>query len=278
LPNTVHQAREALGKRLRELRKDADLTGRDLANLAGWHSSKVSRIEYGKQSPSEDDIRAWCRHCGAENQIPDLITTLRDIESMYVEWRRMQRTGLKRLQESSVPLYERTKTFRIYEPGVIPGLLQTAEYAYGLMGQIISFREIPNDLDDAVAARMERQKVLYSGDRRFLIVLEEQALRTPVGSMQTMAGQLDRLLAVMSLQRLSLGIIPASGRREIWPVEGFWMFDDELTRVETVTASLNVTQPREIIVYAKTFERLQLSALYGPKARQLVSAILTELE
>jgi transcriptional regulator with XRE-family HTH domain len=278
LPNTVHQAREALGKRLRELRKDADLTGRDLANLAGWHSSKVSRIEYGKQSPSEDDIRSWCRHCDAENQIPDLIATLRDIESMYVEWRRMQRTGLKRLQESSVPLYERTKTFRIYEPGVIPGLLQTAEYAYGLMGQIIRFREIPNDLDDAVAARMERQKVLYSGDRRFLIVLEEQALRTPVGSSQTMAGQLDRLLAVMSLQRLSIGIIPASGRREIWPVEGFWMFDDELTRVETVTASLNVTQPREIIVYAKTFERLQHSALYGAESRQLVSVILAELE
>lgn len=59
--STVHQAREALGKRLRDLRRDAGLTGRGLAVLAGWHSSKVSKIEDGRQGPSEEDIRAWCR-------------------------------------------------------------------------------------------------------------------------------------------------------------------------------------------------------------------------
>ncbi|RSM48919.1 hypothetical protein DMB66_45475 [Actinoplanes sp. ATCC 53533] len=50
--STVHQAREALGNRLRDVRRDAGLTGRGLSALAGWHSSKVSKIEYGKQSPS----------------------------------------------------------------------------------------------------------------------------------------------------------------------------------------------------------------------------------
>ncbi|GAB1641936.1 helix-turn-helix domain-containing protein [Krasilnikovia sp. MM14-A1259] len=54
---TVHHAREALGKRLRDIRHDAGLTGRRLAALAGWQSSKVSKIEYGKQSPSEFDER-----------------------------------------------------------------------------------------------------------------------------------------------------------------------------------------------------------------------------
>jgi transcriptional regulator with XRE-family HTH domain len=59
LTSAVHQAKEALGHRLRDLRKDAGLTGRQLALLAGWPNSKVSKIEYGKQTPTEDDIRLW---------------------------------------------------------------------------------------------------------------------------------------------------------------------------------------------------------------------------
>src|SRR4051812_22751947 len=88
LSSTVHQAKEALGGRLRDLRKDAGLTGTRLALLAGWHSSKVSKIEYGKQAPSEEDLRTWCGHCGALDQVDDLIATARDIEAMYVDWRR----------------------------------------------------------------------------------------------------------------------------------------------------------------------------------------------
>jgi transcriptional regulator with XRE-family HTH domain len=86
LTSTVHQAKEALGARLRDLRRDAGLTGRQLAVLTGWPSSKVSKIEYGKQTPSEDDIRVWCQHARAEDQEADLIASVRDIETMYIEW------------------------------------------------------------------------------------------------------------------------------------------------------------------------------------------------
>jgi hypothetical protein len=101
--------------------------------LTGWHSSKVSKIEYGRQAPNEDDIRSWCLHCGAADQIADLIASLRSIDEMYVEWRRMEHTGLRRLQQSAVPLYERTEHFRVYEPALVPGLFQTPEYAMALM-------------------------------------------------------------------------------------------------------------------------------------------------
>ncbi|MBX6768780.1 MAG: helix-turn-helix domain-containing protein, partial [Actinomadura rubrobrunea] len=68
--STSHQqAREALGVRLRELRQDARLTQRRLAELAGWHESKVSKIEHGKQTPSEDDISTWCRLVGADDHV-----------------------------------------------------------------------------------------------------------------------------------------------------------------------------------------------------------------
>jgi transcriptional regulator with XRE-family HTH domain len=102
--STVVQAREVLGHRLRDLRKDAALTGRQLATLAGWDSSKISKIEYGKQTPTEDDIRAWCRHCRAPEQIPDLIATVRNIEAMYIEWRRVLRAGTKGRQRASISL------------------------------------------------------------------------------------------------------------------------------------------------------------------------------
>jgi transcriptional regulator with XRE-family HTH domain len=270
------QAREALGVRLREIRKDAGLTGRALADRIGWHFTKVSRIENGGQTPSEQGIRAWCVACGAEDQIPDLVASVRGIESMYLEWRRQTRAGMKRLMLSSVPLYERTKLFRIYEHNIIPGLFQTAEYSAAMLRYFIDFLRTPDDLEAAVEARMERQRVMYTGDRRFMAVIEEQALLKRVGDAGTMAGQLDRLLAVMSLPRVSLGIIPLGGRNA-FPSVGFWMYDDTLVGIETPTASIEVTQPREIAMYARMFEQLKASAVYGQPARDLMSRAISGL-
>jgi transcriptional regulator with XRE-family HTH domain len=271
------RAREALGTRLREIRQNANLTGRALAGRCGWHFTKVSKLEHGTQNPSEDDLRAWCSACDAGDQIPDLIATVRTIESMYVEWRRALSSGMKHGQKARIPLYERTKLFRVYEPGLVPGLFQTAEYASAIIAHVIEFDQIPNDLEEAVAARMERQRVLYTGDRRFLVVLEEQALRTRVGDATVMAGQLDRLLAVMSLHRISLGIIPSMGRRHTWASVGFWIFDQHVVHIDTPSAELTITQRSEIAVFEKKFARHQRSAVYGQEARDLINRILVEL-
>jgi hypothetical protein len=248
-----------------------------LAIGIGCHYTKISRIENGSQAPSEENVKAWCRVCRAEGQIPDLIATARSIESMYVEWRRQTRAGMKRLMLSSVPLYERTKLFRIYEHNIIPGLFQTAEYSAAMLSYFIDFLETPNDLDAAVEAAMERQRIVYSGDRRFLVVIEEQAIRTRVGNLDIMSGQLDRLLGVMSLHRVSLGIIPETASRKVFASVGFWIFDGAMVNVETPTASLEVTQPREIRLYARMFEQLQQSAVYGAEARALVTRAMAGL-
>src|SRR5271165_1155756 len=176
LTTPVQQAREALGARLREMRKDARLSGRALSAAMGWHFTKVSKIENGSRGPSEEDIRTWCSACGAAAQIPDLIATVRHIEAMYHEYRRQMQAGLKHLQESSVPLYERTSLFRIYENTVVPGLFTTAEYAAEIFRFWADFMDLPDDVDAAVEARLDRQRVLYMGDRRFLVVIEEQVL------------------------------------------------------------------------------------------------------
>lgn len=124
---------------------------------------------------------------------------------------------------------------------------------------------------------MERQRILYAGDRRFLVVLEEQALRTHVGNADVMAGQLNRLLTVMSLHRLSLGIIPSMGQRHTWASAGFWIFDQHTVHVETPSAELTITQHSEIAVFEKKFARHQKSAVYGQQARDLINKALADL-
>ncbi|RZS37479.1 helix-turn-helix protein [Herbihabitans rhizosphaerae] len=274
----VKQARQALGARLRELRQDAKLTGRALAQAAGWHFTKVSKLENGTQNPSDDDIHTWCHTCDADDHIPDLIATTRAIESMYTEWRRHMRAGLKRSQTESVPLYEATTLFRGYENTVLPGLFHTAEYAAAILGFWNDFLDLSSDVDEAVASRMQRQHILYTGNRRFIFILEQQALRTRVGDTDVMAGQLDRLLALMSLPRVSLGIIPATAERHMLAQGSFWIFDESRVQVEGISAGLDITQPREIALHTKAFALLQQSALHGQAARQLITNALAELK
>jgi hypothetical protein len=256
---------------------EAGLTGRALAALAGWHFTKISKLEHAATSPSEEDIRVWCHLCGAEDQVTDLIASQRHIESMYREWRRRMRTGLKRLQESSIPLYQRTALCRVYEHTVFPGLFHTAEYAAALLSYWTTVFPIPNDVDAAVAVRLERQKVLYQGRRRFVFLLAEQVLRTKVGSAEILVGQLDRTLATLVLPKVSLGIIPATAERSAWSQVAFWIFDDTRVNIDTVSAGLEITQTQEIALYVRTFDQLRQSAVFGDQARALIAQARSEL-
>jgi transcriptional regulator with XRE-family HTH domain len=276
--SSAKQAQEALGVRLRELRRDAGLTARALASAVGWHFTKVSKLEHGVQTPTDADIRQWCRACRAESHAPDLLATLRTVESAYLEFKRQARAGMKRaLGAHTTALYERTGLFRIYEHNAIPGLFQTADYTAAMLSFWINFLETPNDLDAAVGARMERQRVLYRRGKRFVVVLEEQALRTWFGSADTQAGQLDRLLAIMSLPTVSLGIIPMMTERPAVPSAGFWIFDDSFAALEIPTASIDITRPQEIELYVRLFDRLLGAAVHGVAARALITRALAEL-
>src|SRR6266699_62482 len=114
MSSSVHQAREALGNRLRDLRRDAGLTGRDLAALAGWHSSKVSRIEYGKQSPSEEDIRIWCRHTDAQHQIAQATALTSGPSELTHKCTKHHGFGTKRRQKISITQPQEKKSLRLY--------------------------------------------------------------------------------------------------------------------------------------------------------------------
>jgi transcriptional regulator with XRE-family HTH domain len=273
----AQRAIEAFGSRLREIRQDAGFTARQLAERTGFHFTKISRVEHGAQGLSDADIRTWCISCDASDEILALIAQARAADSLDREWKRQARSGLRRLQETIGPLYERTRLFRIHEHWSIPGLLQTAAYSEASMAYWSQLLKLPDDRAAATAARLERQRVLRWGDHKFMFLLAEQTLRTRVGTAEIMIEQLDRVLGAMALTNVSIGIIPATAGLGAHTQTAFWIFDKDLVKVETLTAALDITRPDEIEIYVTVFDQMQRAAKYGRSAKTLVLKARDEL-
>ncbi|MGW7579765.1 helix-turn-helix domain-containing protein [Kitasatospora sp. NPDC054768] len=272
--SSVIAARKALAERLRDVRRDAGITGRELSRRCGWHPAKTSRIQDGKAAPSDDDIRAWCRACDAPDQADDLIAASRAVDSMYVEWRRLEKAGLRHAQDSVLDLYRRTRHFRVYAHRVVPGMLQTREYTRAVLTAVQRARNTADDVDAAVNARMDRQSMLHRSRRTFAVVIEESLLHGGVADAATMAGQLGSLIEFSTRPTVSLGIIPVGVGRRRSPAEDFYMFDDTQTSVELVSGHLRLTQPHEIAMYANAFAAFAEMALFGHAARHRIAAAL----
>jgi transcriptional regulator with XRE-family HTH domain len=275
--SSFQRAREALGGRLRELRRDARLTGRQLAAPNRWHPSKVSRIESGKQTPSDADLEAWATTCGHPELAADLIATLRTLEEQYVEFRRLFRHGQRAKQDSLGELEAEAAFVRNFETVFVPGLLQTPEYARFRLAERLDEIGAPDDVETAVAARMRRQDLLYRPDRRFHFVITEAVLRYRLCPVDVMAGQLDRLVALSSLKTIRFGVIPFQTQLPVAPVHGFHLYDDRLVLVEHFTAELQLTQPEEAATYRQLFERLAEVARHEAGARAIVTRALADL-
>ncbi|MBZ6173364.1 helix-turn-helix transcriptional regulator [Streptomyces olivaceus] len=276
--SSAQRARQALAHRLKELCRDAELSGLELSARCGWSRSKSSRIMNGRTPPSANDLRAWCRACGAEEQIEDLTAMLRTAEGMWTGWGRMERAGLKRSQQARLPLYERTHWFRSYSPGLVPGLIQNREYTEAVLRSVQRRRVQVDDVAEAVRARMERQHVLREGHKRFAFLIEESTLHNALCGAEVLHGQLAHLLSVSSRSNVSLGIVLGRPDRTRMPVEGFWIYDTTQVNVELVSGYLTVTQPSEVAMYAETFGELAELAVYGPSAHALITSAMAALD
>lgn len=269
--SSAQQARDALAARLKEVMFRAGLDGVKVAAAAGWHPSKSSRILTATTLPGVADIEAWCRVCGVPEQADDLVATMFAVDEMYGQWKRRERGGLTRLQDSYRPLYERTKTFRTYSSDVVPGFLQTHAYARALFSTISRFRGVPNDSEQAATARVERSGIMRRPGRTFAFLLEEAVLYYRSADVATMIGQMEHLRAVMAYPQVSIGIIPlGADRRDIWAMETFTLFDGTRASSELLAAEVNVTAPSEIEDYVKAFASLSTLAVYGMEARVLI--------
>jgi transcriptional regulator with XRE-family HTH domain len=275
--SNVQESRAALGGRLRELRQHARLSGRQLAEALAWPPSKVSKLENGRQTPSDDDIRGWAQATSSGAEEEALLASLHTLEVQHAEWSRILRGGLRPRQNELAELDEKTRVFRAFEATVIPGLLQTAEYARARFAEGIRVLRLPNDINEAVQGRIRRQEILYRPDKRFHFVLTEAALRMRLCPPAVMLGQLDRLISFSSLPNVRLGIIGFETRYATSPWHGFWMYDSDRVLVETYSAALTLAQPQEIALYGGIFDDLAAVAGYGRAARAIITRVIDDL-
>lgn len=276
-PPNVHEARSALGKRLRELRNRAGITGRQLAESLSWPASKVSKLENGRQTPTTQDIQDWVRITDSEAETEALLASLRTLETQHAEWQRQFRGGLRPHQQELAEIDAKTSLFRVFEPATIPGLLQTAEYARARFAEGVLLFGAPNDVDYAVRTRMRRQELLYRRDKRFHFVLTEAALRYRRCLPDVQLAQLDRLMSLSALPNVKLGIIGFATQFVVGPWHAFWLRDQSRVTIETFSAELNLAQPQEIELYAGIFEQMAAVASYGRSARGIITRVLDDL-
>ncbi|MDQ3762304.1 MAG: helix-turn-helix transcriptional regulator [Actinomycetota bacterium] len=273
-----HRGREGFGNRLRALRLDAGLTGKELADRLSWAASKVSRLEHGRQTASADDVAAWVMACGAGPEIQDdLLADLRSLRAEYATWRRQFRTGFAGRQQAGIPLLAATSMVRAFETAMVPGLLQTPDYARHVFVNNAAFQGGAPDIEAALQTRMKRQEFLYEPEKRFRFVVTEAALRYLVCPPATLRAQLDRLVVLSGLDTVELAVLPFEARLPKSPGYNFWIYDDRLVLVETVTAELSLRNPEDIELYARLFELFWEVSRHGDDAIALITELVQQL-
>jgi len=161
-------------------------------------------------------------------------------------------------------------SIRAYEPTVVPGTLQTPDYARHVIASGAALHQSPKDVEDAVRERMRRQELLYERGRQFHFILWEGALRAMVCPRAAMAFQLDRLAGLVGLDTVRLGIIPFTAALPLSLRHGFWIHDEAYVTVETINAGMWLDDAADVALYVRAWSTYEMVAVYGDDAHRLI--------
>ncbi|MFE7840882.1 helix-turn-helix domain-containing protein [Streptomyces sp. NPDC057474] len=266
---------ESIGRALRALREASGLTGDAVARRASMSAGKLSKIENGRTLPTVQDVDLILSALGVSDAVKEqFLATARAEVTEATAWRLLRRMGPWKHQNTIKAIEANTAALRLFQGQLIPGLLQTPEYATAVFS-------LPPALPDetrarTVAARMERQATLYEDGRSFYFVICEHVLRWLICEPVVMAVQLDRLVSLSRLPNVTVGVAPLTGRMPDFPMTCFSIHDDRLVIVETFHSEITTRDPRDIQTYVDTFERFADVALFSDDMRALVESIRDE--
>ncbi|MFD8755604.1 helix-turn-helix domain-containing protein [Kitasatospora sp. NPDC059577] len=270
MSSEFRHARSALGARMRELRAESGLSGRVLAARLGWPQSKVSKVENGRQSLTRADVVAWAEGVGRPDAAAELVGRLRTVETQYRSWRRQLAGGVRPVQETHAAQGKRTSDRRSFDPTLIPGLLQTAGYARAVLTRYAGIHPSIRDVEAAVVARMERQKVLKDRFRSFHFLVWEGAVVSRLCPPTVLADQLERLVPWLADGNVRLGIVPFGADLRVPVGVGFSIHDDTLVVTESWHAEMWLDDPADVALHVRAWEALAESAVYGPAAHRVI--------
>lgn len=289
VPALITPQRALLARRLRDLRAAAFPSGSALARrlhadhpTGSWHQTRVSKLERGLQRPTERDITQWGEATGASpHDLDELRELLAATRVEYATFGQLyHRAGSPAADQARTTTADaETKRIAEYQPGMIPGLVQTAAYAR----EVLSLPCGPSaagassdDIEAIVGERIKRQDVLYQPDKKIHLVIGEAALRTRFGALQTLLGQLDRLVAVSGLANIELGVVPFHTPLPVFPLTNFIIYDDAVL-IETITGQQRLHAPDEVALYERFFDQLRGAAAIGADAAVLIQRVAADL-
>jgi len=276
---TVRRRRLAL--ELRRLREAAKLTCEDVAERMECSASKISRVETGRVSVSPRDVRDILEIYGVPADQRDILVQLAR-ESRQKGWWHAYGDSVQPHFATYLGMESAASEIRIYEVNLIPGLLQTEEYARAVItaGMVNSPRA---DIERRVAVRMERQRLTISSPPKVWAVLDEAALRRQVGGPEVMRVQLEYLRELGGMQNVSLQVIPFGGGAHPAMGRPFVILafgedaDPDVVYLEDLTSALWVENVDEVDRYNVFFNHLSATALSFDDSAALMAAVLKEM-
>ncbi|MDH2429781.1 helix-turn-helix transcriptional regulator [Sphaerisporangium sp. TRM90804] len=251
-----------LGSQLRRLRESKGISREEAGNVIRCSESKISRMELGRVGFKERDVADLLAYYGVEDgEARTAVMGLLERANEPGWWHRFNDL-LPSWFQAYVGLEEAASRIRTYEVQFVPGLLQTKEYARAVItagAAGIGAAEISRRVD----LRMERQRVLDRPDGPvFWAVIDEAALRRPIGGAEVMRGQLEHLLELMRLPNITIQVMPFSfgGHSAEGGAFSVLRFNDselpDVVYVEQLASALYLDKREEVDRYSEVMERL----------------------
>ncbi|MEU6572892.1 helix-turn-helix transcriptional regulator [Streptomyces sp. NPDC046805] len=272
-----------LGRRLLDLRERAGLKREDAARVLRVAPATVRRMEMAEVSFKIPYLQLLLKAYGVGDEEADAFVRLAEEANKPGWWQRFHDI-LPGWFSMYVSLEGAAALIRSYEPHFVPGLLQTEDYARGVLRAGAVGQTSPEDIERHVALRMERQELLARPDApRFWAVVDETALRRPVCGPKVMRAQIDKLLEVMALNHVTLQVVPFAGGPHPGTYGPFVLFRFAMSELpdmvysEYLTGAVYLDARSEVATYLEVMDRMAAQAATAHRTKEILRDLRKEL-
>ncbi|MFD3654848.1 helix-turn-helix domain-containing protein [Streptomyces sp. NPDC058620] len=279
MPSNVNPTvrRRRLGQELRRLREIKGMTAEEVAERLLVSQSKISRLENGRRSISQRDVRDLCGVYEVEDhRVVDSLMQMAKDSRQQGWWHAFGDIPYS----VYIGLETDAESLRVYEPQVVPGLLQTRQYAEALINGALP-ESAPSDIEKRVSVRARRQDRINAAEHplRLWAVIDESALHRMVGGKQVMTDQLEHLIEQSNLPHVTVQVLPFSmgahpGINGQYAILEFPdAADSSVVYIEGVTSDLYLEKANDVQRYSVMYEHLRAQALNVEQTREFISGI-----
>jgi transcriptional regulator with XRE-family HTH domain len=270
-----------LGTQLRRLRESRGISAQDAAKAIRGSESKISRIELGRNAVREVDIADLLNLYGITDMAErEQLLSLASQANQQGWWHRYQDV-LPTWFQSYIGLEESAESIRSFDAQFVPGLLQTEDYAAAII-QLGAYS--PEDAHRMVYLRKERQRRFASGGLRLWAVIDEVALRRPVGSAALMRAQLQHLLDISNRPALTIQVCPFRTGASYAAPGSFSILQfatedlSDIVYVEQLTSALYLDKRADVGRYTDAMDQIAGTSTTPEQTTDLIRSMLGELE